>query len=74
MTDTEPVYAQVDRQSKKHTSNMNDLFTHRRYLSACSSSTITDSITSTNNINVDIHSSATLPSHTRRKCYIVFSL
>lgn len=67
ITEREPVYAQVDRQSKKHNNN-NEVFTHRRFLSECSPSIIAEPIvTSTNNINVDVHSLATLPSHARPK-------
>lgn len=69
LVDREPVYAQVDRQNKKST-NTNEILTHRRYLSACTSSVVSDSAssTATNHVEVtDIHSVATLPSNARRK-------
>ncbi|XP_065213244.1 uncharacterized protein CG43867 isoform X3 [Planococcus citri] len=75
IADREPVYAQVDRLSKK-TTNTNEVLTHRRYLSACTSSVVSDSATSTTatpQVENDIHSAATLPATVRPKSVCVDS-
>lgn len=68
LVDREPVYAQVDRQNKKPIS-VNEVLTHRRYLSACTSSVVSDSASTdiSNHVETDLHSAATLPSNARRK-------
>lgn len=77
----EPVYAQVDRRSKKHASSSDEVFTHRRYLSAGANveSAVSESVNPLSTSpshpppTADIHSLATLPSHARRE-YLHFSV
>lgn len=76
----EPVYAQVDCRSKKHASSTDEVFTHRRYLSADANtdSKLLESVNIASQLStspsqpplaIDIHSLATLPSHARRECF-----